>query len=97
MKQLSTRAAHADNNRIVTIEDVHEIAITAQTRAASALSQAKTVIHIGECINADEANAFLAALNTGHCGCLVTPPFVPDDDTLQRIRRLMDEESDDAE
>ncbi|EDZ5934047.1 hypothetical protein GSB46_005042 [Salmonella enterica] len=34
-------------------------------------------IYIGECINVGEAKAFLAALNTGHSGCLVTPPFVP--------------------
>lgn len=97
MKQLSTRAAHADNNRIITIGDIDEIEITAQARAESALSQAKVAIHIGECINAEEAKVFLAALNTGHCGCLVTPPMVTDDDTLQRIRRLMDEECDDAE
>jgi Flp pilus assembly CpaF family ATPase len=67
------------------------------SRAASALSQAKAAIHIGECINVEEAKTFLAALNTGHCGCLVTPPFVPDDGTLQRIRRLMDEGGDDEE
>lgn len=97
MKQLSTRAADADNNRIVTIEDVHEIAFTEPTRAESALGLTGTVIHIGECANADEAKAFLDALITGHVGCLVTPPFVPDENTLQRTRRLMGEECDDAE
>lgn len=97
MKQLSTRAADADNNRIVTIEDVHEIAFTEPTRAESALGLTGTVIHIGECANADEAKAFLDAFNTGHCGCMVTPPSEPDDGTLQRIRRLMDEGGDDAE
>lgn len=35
--------------------------------------------------------------NTGHVGCMVTPPSVPDDGTLHPIRRLMDEECDDAE
>ncbi|EBR1018882.1 hypothetical protein BRQ86_14100 [Salmonella enterica] len=97
MKQLSTRSAHANNNRIVTIEDVHEIAFTGLTRAESALGLTGTVIHIGECANADEAKAFLDALITSHVGCLVTPPSVPDDGTLQRIHRLMNEEGDDAE
>lgn len=65
--------------------------------AESAVRNTGAVIHIGECANTDEAQAFLAALNTGHCGCLVTPPSAPDDGTLQRIRRLMDEGGDDEE
>ncbi|EAU0147051.1 hypothetical protein AIS09_21330 [Salmonella enterica] len=89
MKQLSTRSAHANNNRIVTIEDVHEIAFTGLTRAESALGLTGTVIHIGECANADEAKVFLDALITSLVGCLVTLPSVPDDGTLQRIHRLM--------
>lgn len=88
MKQLSTRSARADNHRIVTTKDVHEIAFTGLTRAESALGLTGTVIHIGECANADEAKVFLDALITGHVGCLVTPAAYPS---------VMDKEDYDAE
>ncbi|EBM9948420.1 hypothetical protein S576_23595 [Salmonella enterica subsp. enterica serovar Give] len=79
--------------RIITIEEVQEITFTPQSLMGVALRQTPHHINVGDVTN----GAFLDALNTGHCGCLVTPPFVPDDGTLQRIRRLMDEGDDDEQ
>jgi len=81
--------------RLITIEEVQEIAFTPQSLMGVALRQTPHHIKVGERVW--DTAAFLDALNTGHCGCLVTPPSAPDDGTLQRIRRLMDEECDDAE
>lgn len=81
--------------RLITIEEVQEIAFTPQSLMGVALRQTPHHIKVGERVW--DTAAFLDVLNTGHCGCLVTPPFVPDDGTLQRIRRLMDEGGDDEE
>lgn len=81
--------------RPVTIEEVQEVCVTPQSLMGPALRQTPERIRVGESVF--DTAAFLDALNTGHCGCLVTPPFVPVDDTLPRIRRLMVEECDDAE
>ncbi|WP_282677479.1 P-loop NTPase family protein [Serratia marcescens] len=75
--------------RLITIEEVQEIAFTPQSLMGVALRQTPHHIKVGERVG--DTAAFLDALNTGHCGCMVTPPFVPDEGTLQRIRRLMDE------
>lgn len=81
--------------RIITIEEVQEIPFTPQSLMGVALRQTPHHINVGERVW--DTAAFLDALNTGHSGCLVTPPSTLDDDTLQRIRRLIDEECDDAE
>lgn len=79
--------------RLITIEEVQEIAFTPQSLMGAALRQTPHHIKVGERVW--DTAAFLDALNTGHCGCLVTPPL--DADSLQRIRRLMDEGGDDEE
>ncbi|MBL6147611.1 hypothetical protein JNB08_19085 [Escherichia coli] len=86
MKHVSTRAANADNNRIVTGWNINEIAFTPPIHANSVLGWTGTVILTG---NADEVKAMLSAAATGHSGCMVTPSPVLAHDTWQRIRLLM--------
>ncbi|HIB5259660.1 TPA: hypothetical protein ACWW88_005420 [Escherichia coli] len=88
MKHLSTRAANADNNRIVTGRDIYEIAFTPPIHASSVLGLTGMLILTG---NADEVKAMLSAAATGHCACMVTPSPVLDHDTWLRIRLLMGE------
>ncbi|EEX2622724.1 hypothetical protein AAEW94_002679 [Escherichia coli] len=88
MKHVSTRAANADNNRIVTGRDIYEIAFTPPIHANAVLGLTGTVILTG---NAGEVKAFLSAAATGHSGCMVTPSPVLAHDTWLRIRLLMGE------
>ncbi|EPI5089916.1 hypothetical protein ACTYWR_004099 [Escherichia coli] len=88
MKHLSSRAATADNNRIVTIEDVYTIAFTPPIHASSVLGLTGMLILTG---NADEVKAMLSAAATGHSGCMVTPSPVLAHDTWQRIHLLTGE------
>jgi len=81
--------------RLITIEEVQEITFTPQSLMGVTLRLTPHHINVGERVG--DTAEFQDALNTGHSGCLVTPPSAPDDGTLQRIRRLMDEECDDAE
>lgn len=81
--------------RLIAIEEVQEMSVTPQSLMGAVLRQTPERISVGE--SALDTAAFLDALNTGHSGCLVSPPLMQDDDTLQRLRRLLDEECDDAE
>ncbi|HHZ4072928.1 TPA: hypothetical protein ACWCEX_002294 [Escherichia coli] len=91
MKHLSSRAATADNNRIVTIEDVYTIAFSQPIHTESALGQRWMLIHTGEYESASDAKRFLDTLVTGHSGCMVTPSPVLAHDTWQRIHLLTGE------
>ena len=91
MKHLSSRAATADNNRIVTIEDVYTIAFSQPIHTESALGQRWMLIHTGEYESASDAKRFLDTLVTGHCACMVTPSPVLDHDRLMVIGLMMGE------
>ncbi|EKN2336409.1 hypothetical protein PWV83_004518 [Escherichia coli] len=91
MKHLSPRAATADNNRIVTIEDVYTIAFSQPIHTESALGQRWMLIHTGEYESASDAKRFLDPLAIGHCACMVTPSPVLEHDTWLHIRLLMGE------
>ncbi|HFV5824553.1 TPA: hypothetical protein ACH9T6_005354, partial [Escherichia coli] len=88
MKHVSSRAANADNNRILTGRDINEIEFTPPIHANSVLGLTGRVILTG---NAYEVKAMLSAAATGHSGCMVIPSPVLDHDTWQRIRLLMGE------